>query len=340
MPLLDGPQQAGPVSRLAEIVVGRRVGGTGVSRSDDRDHIAKTTPAFMTTKEIADYLRIKERRVYDLVRDRAIPCTRVTGKWLFPKELVDRWLAAHAEGAETVPPVPPPVVAGSHDPLLAWAVGESGSGLALMAGGSLDGIRRFAEGAAMAAGLHVFDPETGDFNRPVLERGIAGAQPARRGTVLIEWARRRQGLVVAAGNPHSIAGLDDLKSKTLRVVQRQAEAGSHLLLGHLLAREGLSLDELASCGETARNETDLGLAVLEGRADAGLAVEAVARSLKLGFVSLIEERYDLLMHRRDYFEPPLQKLFDFARSDAFRARALRMGGYNVSDLGRVHYNGL
>lgn len=310
-----------------------------MSEADGTGRTAPTAPAFMTTREVADYLRIKERRVYDLVRERAIPCTRVTGKWLFSKELIDRWLAAHAEGAETAPPPPPPVVAGSHDPLLAWAVGESGSGLALMPGGSLDGIRRFAEGAAVAAGLHLFDPASGDFNRPALTRGLAGADLARRGVVLIEWARRRQGLVVAAGNPHGIAGLADLKSKVLRVVRRQAEAGSHLLLEHLLGREGLSLDELASGGETARGETDLGLAVLEGRADAGLAVEAVARSLKLDFVPLVEERYDLLMHRRDYFEPPLQKLFDFARSETCRARAARMGGYNVSALGRVHYNG-
>lgn len=300
---------------------------------------AGRTPAFMTTKEVADYLRIKERRVYDLVRDRAIPCTRVTGKWLFPKDLIDRWLAAHAEGAETAPPSPPPVVAGSHDPLLAWAVAESGSGLALMAGGSLDGIRCFDEGAAVAAGLHLFDPATGDFNRPALESGITGARLARRGIVLIEWARRRQGLVVAAGNPQGIAGLADLGAKGLRVARRQVEAGSHQLLKHLLAREGLSFDAFSTVEETARDETDLGLAVLEGRADAGLAVEAVARSLKLDFVPLMEERYDLLMHRRDYFEPPLKRLFDFARGAAFRARAARMGGYDVSGLGDVHYNG-
>ncbi|MCH7795766.1 MAG: helix-turn-helix domain-containing protein, partial [Proteobacteria bacterium] len=53
----------------------------------------------MTTKEVAEYLRIKERRVYELVRRQEIPCTRVTGKWLFPKALVDLWLAEHAAGS-------------------------------------------------------------------------------------------------------------------------------------------------------------------------------------------------------------------------------------------------
>lgn len=297
----------------------------------------RTGQDFLTTKEVADYLRIKERRVYELVRQKAIPCTRVTGKWLFPRALIDLWLAEGAEG-ET-PLRPPPVLAGSQDPLLDWALKESGCGLASLAGGSLDGIRRFAAGEAVAAGLHLFDAESGEFNLPALKANLVGPALARQGVVLIEWARRRQGLVVAAGNPHGVTGLADLKAKGLRIVRRQREAGSHLLLAHLLGESGLTLDDLAQAKETARGETDLGLGVLEGRADAGLAVEAVARTLKLGFVPLMEERFDLLLRRRDYFEPPVQTLFAFARGPVFAERAAAMGGYDIAGLGRVHYNG-
>jgi len=298
---------------------------------------------FMTTREVADYLRLKERRVYELVRRQEIPCTRVTGKWLFPRALVDLWLAEHAGGAARVPA--PPVIAGSHDPLLDWAVKESGCGLALLPGGSLDGIKRFADGGAIAAGLHLLDAESGAFNLPALTGGLGGPALAGAGVVLLEWAWRQQGLVVAAGNPHGIATLGDLATrrgldgKKLKVVGRQAGAGSHLLLADLLAREGLSFDDLDFLDETARGETDLGLAVLEGRAAAGLAIEAVARSLKLGFVPLLRERYDLLLRRRDYFEPPLAALFAFARGETFGARAARMGGYDVSGLGTTRYNG-
>ncbi len=293
---------------------------------------------FMTTREVADYLRLKERRVYELVRRQEIPCTRVTGKWLFPRALIDIWLAEHAGGAAKVPA--PPVIAGSHDPLLDWAVKESGCGLALLPGGSLDGVKRFADGGAVAAGLHLLDGESGEFNLPALTGILAGAGAgAGAGVLLLEWAWRQQGLVVAAGNPHGVATLVDLKDKKLKVMGRQAEAGSHLLLANLLARDGLSFDDLDFLDETARGETDLGLAVLEGRADAGLAIEAVARSLKLGFVPLLRERYDLLLRRRDYFEPPLAALFAFARGEAFTARATRMGGYDVSGLGTTRYNG-
>jgi excisionase family DNA binding protein len=289
---------------------------------------------FMTTREVADYLRIKERRVYELVRRRAIPCTRVTGKWLFPRTLIDVWLAESAAGQGAARVQAPPVVAGSHDPLLDWAVRESDCGLALLPGGSLDGLKRFAEGEAQVAGLHVYDAETEGFN----VQAVTGTLPPA-GLVLIEWAWRSQGLVVAAGNPKGLAGLKDLARGRVIVARRQEAAGSRLLLAQLLEREGLGLEDLNFTAETARSETDLGLAILEGRAEAGLAVEAAARTLKLDFVPLMRERYDLLLRRRDYFEAPVQALLAFARGTAFRTRAGQMGGYDVSGLGRVHLNG-
>jgi excisionase family DNA binding protein len=289
---------------------------------------------FMTTKEVAEYLRIKERRVYELVRRRAIPCTRVTGKWLFPRTLVDVWLAESAAGRGWARVQAPPVIAGSHDPLLDWAARESGCGLALLPGGSLDGLKRFVEGEAQVAGLHVYDAETESFN----VAAVTGTLPLA-GLVLIEWAWRHQGLVVPAGNPRGIAALKDLARGGVTVARRQEAAGSRLLLAQLLEREGLGLGDLTFTAETARSETDLGLAILEGRAEAGFAVEAVARTLRLDFVPLMHERYDLLLRRRDYFEAPVQALFDFARGAAFQARAEQMRGYDVSGLGRVQLNG-
>ncbi len=285
----------------------------------------------MTTREVADYLRIKERRVYDLVRQGAIPCTRVTGKWLFPRSQIDEWVRRGASGGSAEPQAPA-VIAGSHDPLLDWAVRESGCGLALLPGGSLDGLRRFAEGAAVASGLHLYDPESESFNVSAL----AGNPP--RDAALLEWAWRNQGLVVAAGNPKRIEGLADLAREDVRVVVRQPEAGSHLLMTQLLSRAGLSPAQLRPIARTARAETDLGLAIIDGQADVGLAVEAVARTLKLEFLPLVRERYDLLVSRRAFFEPPLQRLFTFARSSSFLDRAREMGGYDVAGLGRVVWN--
>ncbi len=289
----------------------------------------------MTTREVADYLRIKERKVYDLVREKRIPATRVTGKWLFPKHLIDRWVArgtAFPDLAAAMGP-PPPVAAGSHDPLLEWSLRESGCGLAMMAGGSLDGLEAVLAGDAVMCGLHVLDGDNGTYNRHLVAEASAGLD-----LVLIEWAWREQGLVVAQGNPLGIATVADLKAKKARVVARQPSAGSRILLDHLLARAGIEMDALDVLAGPVLNETDLGLAVLEGKADAGLAIAEVAQQYRLDFIPLQRERYDLLVHRRDYFEEPTVKLMDFATSDTFAARSTEMAGYDVSGLGKVVYN--
>jgi excisionase family DNA binding protein len=294
------------------------------------------TREMMTTREVADYLRIKERKVYELVRRRRIPCSRVTGKWLFPRQLIDLWVAQHVEyapDARLARPAPP-VVAGSHDPLLDWAIRESGCDLALLAGGSLDGLRRLARGEAAVAGLHLRDPETGEYNLPDLRRALPGLD-----VVAIAWAWREQGLVLAAGNPRAVRGLEDLGGKRLKVARRQEEAGSEQLFRHLLAEAGLTEDDLRLVPRRMLTESDLALAVAEGKADAGLAIAAAARRYRLDFIPLARERYDLVLRRRDYFEPPAQKLLAFARGPDLQVRAAEMGGYDVSGLGTVRYNG-
>ncbi|MDH3232839.1 MAG: helix-turn-helix transcriptional regulator [Alphaproteobacteria bacterium] len=295
-------------------------------------------PDLMTTKEVADYLRIKERKVYDLVRAGDIPCSRVTGKWLFPKALIDLWVARSTELPEGLPAsaaagaAPPPVLAGSHDPLLEWALRESGSDLALHPGGSLDGLRRLAAGEAVVAGSHAPDGD-GGYRGQIAARALDG-----RPVVVLAWAWRRQGLVVAPGNPHDLKTISDLVRRGVRTVLRQEAAGSQLLLLHLLAKAKLDLGALNAIEAPARSESEVARAVIEKRADAGLAIEAAARAHDLDFVPLHSERYDLVMMRHDYFEAPVQALLSFARSEAFGARARELGGYEIGELGRVIYN--
>jgi putative molybdopterin biosynthesis protein len=288
----------------------------------------------MNTKEVADYLRLKERKVYDLVAKRQIPCTRASGKWLFPKPLVDAWLLEQVEGrnAATGPAELPDIIAGSHDPLLDWAVRDSGSELAVLFDGSLSGLDRLARQGALACGLHVIDPETDAYNVPLVQTRL-GQEPV----VILEWAWREQGLIVPPGNPVRIEGLADLRR--IRFAARQREAGSHVLLAYLLRQRGLASEPVADEVATVRSETEVALAVREGRADAGLGIWAVAAQFGLDFVSLHRERYDLVVWRRAYFEPPLQSLMAFTRTAAFVERARQSAGYDVTDLGRVHFNG-
>ena len=272
----------------------------------------------MTTAEVAEYLRIKERKVYDLVRQGEIPCSRKAGKWLFPKTLVDRWVlqGVRAEAAALGPA--PAIIAGSHDPLLDWAVRESDCGLAVLSGGSMDGLSRVGAGDAAACGIHMRDPETGTYNVAWMRRWLGN-----RDFVLIRWARREQGLLVAAGNPLGITGVADLRRYIAkpRVAQRQEGAGSQTLLRQLIADAHILLDEVDLVSPPARSEDDLALLIADGKADAGVAIAAVARQYRLDFVLLAEEYFDLAIRRYDFFEPPIQTLLAFARSEPFRSTA-------------------
>ena len=120
---------------------------------------------YLTTKELAALLRIKERKVYDLAASGAVPCSKALGKLLFPRAEIEQWLAdGRTRAPERRTDPPPDVFLGSHDPLLEWAIRESDCGLATNFDSSLDGLARFARRDGIASGLHLRDPETGVWN--------------------------------------------------------------------------------------------------------------------------------------------------------------------------------
>ena len=287
---------------------------------------------YLTTAELCDYLRLKERTIYDLVARRAIPCSRATGKLIFPRRLIDRWVESHVELAGEGLPLPPPIVAGSSDPLLEWALRESGCGLATLFEGSGAGLERLAAGEAIATGMHLIESD-GKYNV-----GAVGALAGVSDVVLLQWAWREQGLVVRRGNPLGLATIADLAAKRPRVMLRQPGSGAEMLLESLLAEAGLTGDMLDAMPRVALTETDVALAIADGGADCGLAIGSVARRFGLDFVPLRRERFDIALRRRSYFTPPLQLLFAFARTSAFREQAELLGFYDVGGNGAVEFN--
>lgn len=285
---------------------------------------------YLTTRELAVLLRIGERKVYDLAANGEVPCVRAVGKLLFPRAEITAWLNASRSGPETEAPPLPPILAGSHDPLLDWALRESGSGLASFYDGSFDGLERLAARTAQAASVHIREGENG-WNRETL-RAKLGEAPL----VLIEVARRERGLLLAPGVT-GIAGFEDLKGR--KVVLRQDSAASLRDFDRQLSASGLGRDDIKTLPTRARTEEELALALHDGKAEAGYGIGALSGLYGLGFVSLFSERFDLAIWRRAWFEPPLQKLARFLESDAFSGRAAEMGGYDLSSLGRVHHNG-
>ena len=220
---------------------------------------------------------------------------------------------------------------GSHDPLLDWALRESRCGLATYFDSSLDGLDRFAAGDGLAAGLHLYDADSQTWNRTSVEDRFA-QQPV----VLVEWARRQRGIIFPPGRERDFPDLTALAGR--RVVPRQAEAGSQVLLEILLREAGSDRAAIDWCA-AARSEIDAAIEVVEGRADATFGLALLAAQYRLGFTPVIEERFDLLVDRRAWFEPGWQQLIAFCRSDSFHARAATLSGYAVSHQFEVRFNG-
>ncbi len=272
----------------------------------------------LTTDEAATYLRLSERKLYELVANGAVPCTKVTGKWLFPKAALDRWLAAGLITPALAHAPAPPIVGGSHDPLLEWALRESASGLASLPEGSEAGLRRLARGEVTAAAIHLHrldgDDEVANCDAVASAAGLHDA-------VVIAVARREQGLVVAAGNPLHLSDVAGIAANRARLALRPQGAGAQLLLLALIARAGFALDALALVRPVCPTGADIAQAVRAGRA----------------FVPLTWEHFDLALRQRDYFLPGLQALFKFVRTATFRERASELTGYDVSDAGNVRW---
>jgi putative molybdopterin biosynthesis protein len=288
----------------------------------------------LTTLEAAEYLRLKERKLYELVAEQAIPCTKVTGKWLFPKAELDNWLASNLHRPKGLTQAAAmPIVGGSHDPLLEWTLRESQSGLATLPEGSEAGLARFEQGGIVAAAIHLHSQtDEGDANVEALN-----ARGGFHDAVLIGFARREQGFIVAPSNPLQIATIEDVAARKARVAVRPQGAGAQLLLLSLLYRAQLSINQIAITSPPCPTGPDIAQAIRHGRADCGIATRSVASAAALDFVPIVWERFDLAVRQRDYFRPPLQSLFGFLRSAAFASRARELGGYDIADAGAVRH---
>src|SRR5262249_28981196 len=186
---------------------------------------------FLTTSEAADYLRLGERKLYELVTAGAIPCSKVTGKWLFPRHELDLWvLSGLARPPGMIAPDAPPIVGGSQDDLLEWSLRESGSGLASLSEGTTRGVERLQRGEVIASAIHFHGPEV-SANAAPEDANIAAlkAIPSLHDAVLVGIVRREQGLLIAPGNPKNLNSLSDVLASGAQMAMRQPGAGAQLL---------------------------------------------------------------------------------------------------------------
>jgi excisionase family DNA binding protein len=295
----------------------------------------------LSTKEVAEYLGIHEKQVYALVKAGRIPATRLTGKWIFPRHLIDEWIEENArsglkQAREKGSRVSGAVLAsGSNDPLLdvlASTVRRTHPDWYLFSAsiGSTAGLEALERGFTDIAWSHLWDADTDDWNVPFLKR----LAPTVKAVVVTLW-RRDLGFVILRGNPRGIGGFEELANEGVTFVNRQAGSGTRSLVDHHLTRMGIDPSGIAGYGDEVGTHFEVGLRIKAGAADVGIATRAVADMLDLAFVPLTRERFDMVMRQESYFGRPVQALLETLRTGGFQERVSRLGHYDFTESGSI-----
>jgi putative molybdopterin biosynthesis protein len=293
---------------------------------------------FLTTSEAAEYVRLGERKLYELVTSGAIPCSKVAGKWLFPRHELDLWvLSGLARPAGMIAADPPPIVGGSQDDLLQWTLRESGSGLASLTEGTARGVDRLLRGEVIAAAIHFHSQTIPAEAADDANIAAVRAMPSLHDAVLVGFARREQGLLLPPGNPKRLQSLSDVLASGAKMAVRQPGAGAQMLLDVLLTRTGAGHKDLRRLEPPCLTGPDLAAAIRGGKADCGVATRAAAKSAGLDFVPLLYENFDLLMRQRSYFRPQVQALIAFLGRKRLKQRALELTGYDPTPAGQIRF---
>lgn len=296
----------------------------------------------LSTREVAKYLGVHEKMVYAMIAGKGLPASKVSGKWLFPLTLVDKWVmsrtvnvpaggkaAAAAAGREDVL-----VAAGSNDILLerilALFMAENPGLLAAFANlGSQGGIRALARGQCQMAASHLAQDNGEEFNFAFCREALAELP------VAVNLCRREQGLLLPRGNPQKVTAVADLGRLRLTVANRAPGAGTRLLFERELAKAGVAPDTLPGWDTEVARHLDAGLAVLTGTAQAAPGIRAVAGVLGLDFLPLAWERYDLLIPKARYFDRPVQLFLNLLHEDRVKALAADLEGYDLALTGKT-----
>ncbi len=196
--------------------------------------------------------------------------------------------------------------------------------------GSLGGLLAVRRAQTHFAGSHLLDTQNGQYNYSYIERYLKGT-PVR----LLKLAMRQQGLLIGKKNPKAIRSIADLIRPDVTFMNRQAGSGTRVLFDYCLEQEGISPQSIRGYEQEEFTHMAVAVSVLSGRADAGMAIYSSARALDLDFIPVSEERYDLVVAGSAWEDFKIKYLLDVIVSGEFRRRVSSMGGYDVTESGRV-----
>ena len=227
------------------------------------------------------------------------------------------------------------VVIGSHDPLLdelADMLHLENPDLYMSSShvGSMGGIMSIRRGEAHAAGCHLLDTTDGSYNRSFIKKYFP-----KGGVHLVSCVGRQQGLMVAKGNPLNIQKFSDIARNGIRYVNRQNGSGTRILTDYLCKQEKLDTASIYGYDREELTHTSVAAQIASSSADAGMGIYSAAKLYDLDFIPICIEEYDLIIPDHAWDTPMVGQLLSILKSDAFREKLLRLGGYTLENPGEV-----
>ncbi len=294
-----------------------------------------------STKEVARFLDINEKMVYSLISEKGLPATKVTGKWLFPRHLVEQWIETNTinypEPANHLPPYHGLlIITGSNDLLLDRTISLFNSlypeHIAVFGNlGSMGGLRALRQNMCHMASSHLLQENENEYNFDFATREL------EKMPVVINFCRREQGILLQKGNPKNIRMIADLAQPGLKIVNRPLGTGTRLLLDRELSEAGISGEQIEGYNNELQKHLDIGIEILSGNADAGPGIKSVASLLELDFIPIRWERYDLLVTKERFFDKGVQLFLGILHEQAFCNMAEKIDGYDINMSGKMVY---
>ncbi len=297
-----------------------------------RDRTAASTSPFMSVKEVAEYLHLNTKKVYTLVSEGQIPATKVTGKWLFPRKLVDQWLMESSHGGLLTDRL---VITGSDDPLLQRAVTrlvkelEGHAVIGYTVAGTQLGLSLLARHRVDVCAVH-WGPARESQRR---HAALLQQHPPHKSWVLVRAFTQERGLML--GDDLDYMGDPSMLFRPgVRWAMRSGNSGVDRHLQELCARHDFDPARLRMV-RTVESEREAASMLAGQQTDVAPGSRAIAGEFGLDFVPLDWEAYDFALDRGVYFRTLFQRFVETLKSEDCQSYAQSLGGYDFQQCGRI-----
>jgi putative molybdopterin biosynthesis protein len=201
--------------------------------------------------------------------------------------------------------------------LLLGRLQREGFNTKVMNVGSTGGLTAARRGECDIAGIHLMDAESGEYNLPFLESGME----------LVPGYRRLQGVVYRPDDArfHDKTSAETAVEAALSdnecvMVNRNAGSGTRILIDGLLNGR-----HPPGYAVQTKSHNAVATAVVQGRADWGIAIDTVARSYGLGFIPLREEHYDFVVPAGRRHRPAVKRFVELLDEEDVRRELAELG---------------